>query len=441
MSVIAFSQIRLFFHQEPYENSEVSFSSLWPWSRFFSSFVLLLRRQFQSLKAWLLQTSQIHSPYHTNSSSLFHLLWSSKPTALIMGTHYTHTKGSQSPFTSLLILFSVPSSFLGSRDFPFFLARSTFCLAFLRICSGRVSGSLSLLFWQKPQVFYVMCMYMHIFIYTCMHLYMFSLYLNLLYFLCILQTCIYRYCSCCCSVAQLCSILCDPMDCSTSGFPVLHHLRELAQTLVHWVSDALQPSFSLSSPSPPAFNLSQHQGLFKCFTSDCQRIGASASTSVPLMNIQDWFPSIDWFDLLAVQGTLKSLQHHSWEASILWHSTFFMVQLSHPYMTTAKTIALTRWNFLGKVMSLLFNTLSRFVITLLPRSKRLLILWLQSPSAVILEPQKIKSFIVSIVSPSICHEVMGPEAIIFFFECWVLRQCFHLSPSSRGSLVPLCFLT
>ena len=94
-----------------------------------------------------------------------------------------------------------------------------------------------------------------------------------------------------------------------------------------------------------------------------------------------------------------------------------MVQLSHPYMTTGKTIALTRWTFLGKVMSLLFNMLSRFVITLLPRSKRLLILWLQSPSAVILEPKKIKSFIVSIVSPSICHEVMGPEAIIFFFEC------------------------
>ena len=114
-----------------------------------------------------------------------------------------------------------------------FLASSMFCLAFLRICSGRVSGSLSQLFWQKPQVFYVMCMYMHIFIYTCMHLYMFYLYLNLLYFLCILQTCIYMYCSCCCSVAQLYSTLCDPMDCSTSDFPVLHHLWELAQTLVH----------------------------------------------------------------------------------------------------------------------------------------------------------------------------------------------------------------
>src|SRR5574337_1275195 len=112
---------------------------------------------------------------------------------------------------------------------------------------------------------------------------------------------------------------------------------------------------------------------------------------------------MDWFDLLAVQGTLKSLQHHNSKASILWRSAFFMVQLSHPYMTTGKTIALTRWTFFGKVMSLPFNMLSRLVITFLPRSKHLLISWLQSPSAVILEPPKIKS---ATVSPSICHEVM-----------------------------------
>ena len=113
-------------------------------------------------------------------------------------------------------------------------------------------------------------------------------------------------------------------------------------------------------------------------------------------------------DLLAVQGTFKSLlQHHSSNASVLWCSAFFTVQLSHPYMTTGKTIALTRQTFVGKVMSLLFNMLSRLVITFLPRSKRLLISWLQSPSAVILEPPKIKSATVSIVSPSICHEVMG----------------------------------
>ena len=125
---------------------------------------------------------------------------------------------------------------------------------------------------------------------------------------------------------------------------------------------------------------------------------------------------MDWLDLLAVQGTLKSLpQHHSSKASIRQRSTFFTVQLSHPYMTTGKTIDLTRWTFVGKVMSLLLNMLSKLVITLLPRSKHLLISWLQSPSAVILEPQKIKSDTVSTVSPSISHEVMGPDAMIFIF--------------------------
>uniref|UniRef100_A0AC11E4M2 Uncharacterized protein n=3 Tax=Ovis aries TaxID=9940 RepID=A0AC11E4M2_SHEEP len=125
---------------------------------------------------------------------------------------------------------------------------------------------------------------------------------------------------------------------------------------------------------------------------------------------------MDWLDLLAVQGTLKSLlQHHSSESSILWCSAFITVQLSHPYMTTGKTIALTRRTLVGKVMSLLLNMLSRLVITFLPRSKRLLISWLQSPSAVILEPQKIKSDTVSTVFPSICHEVMGPDAMIFIF--------------------------
>ena len=118
-------------------------------------------------------------------------------------------------------------------------------------------------------------------------------------------------------------------------------------------------------------------------------------------------------DLLAVQGTLKSL--HNSKASILQRSAFFTVQLSHPYTTTGKTIALTRWTFVGKVISLLFNMLSRLVITFLPRSKRLLILWLQSPSAVILETQKMKSDTVSSVSPSVSHEVMGPDAMIFIF--------------------------
>ena len=125
---------------------------------------------------------------------------------------------------------------------------------------------------------------------------------------------------------------------------------------------------------------------------------------------------MDWSDLLAVQGTLKSLlQHHSSKASILQRSAFFTVQLSHPYMTTGKTIALTRWTFVGKIMSLFFNMLSRLDTASLPRSKCLLTSWLQPPSAVILEPKKIKSDTVSTVSPSISHEVMGPDAMILVF--------------------------
>ena len=125
---------------------------------------------------------------------------------------------------------------------------------------------------------------------------------------------------------------------------------------------------------------------------------------------------IDWLDLFAVQGTLKSLlQHHMSKASILQRSAFIIVQLSHLYITTGKTIALTRPSFVGKVMSLLFNMLSRLVITFLPRSKSLLISWLQPPSVVILEPPKIKSATVSTVSPSICYEVMGPDTMIFIF--------------------------
>jgi len=137
---------------------------------------------------------------------------------------------------------------------------------------------------------------------------------------------------------------------------------------------------------------------------------------------------IDWFDLLAVQGTLKNLhQHHSSKASILQCSAFFIVQLSHPYMTTGKTIALTRWTFVGKIMSLLFTMLSRLVIAFLPRSKRLLISWLQSPSAVILELRKIKSATISTVSPSICYEVMGPDAVILVFWMFSFKPTFSLS--------------
>ena len=149
---------------------------------------------------------------------------------------------------------------------------------------------------------------------------------------------------------------------------------------------------------------------------------------------------MDWLDCLAVHGALKTLlQHHSSNSSILWHSAFFMVQLSYSYMTTGKTIALTRWIFVRKVTSLLLNMLSRFVIAFLPRSKRLLILWLQSPSAEILEPKRRKSVTVSVVSPSICREVMGPDTMIFVFRMLSFKPGFHspLSLSSRGSSVPL----
>ena len=128
---------------------------------------------------------------------------------------------------------------------------------------------------------------------------------------------------------------------------------------------------------------------------------------------------MDWLDLLAVQGTLKSLlQHHGSKASILWCSAFFIVQISHPYMSTGKTIALINWTFVGRVMFLLLNMLSRLIMVFLPRSKRLLISWLQSPSAVILEPPKIKPLTVYIVTPSTCFEMMEPDAMIFIF--WVL---------------------
>ena len=150
---------------------------------------------------------------------------------------------------------------------------------------------------------------------------------------------------------------------------------------------------------------------------------------------------MDWLDLLEVQRTPKSLlQHHSSKASILQCSAFFMVQLSHPYMTNRKTIALTRWTFVGKVMSLLCDTLSRLVIAFLPRNKHLLISWLQSPYVVILGLPKIKSVTVFLVSPSICHEMMGLEAMILVFWMLSFKPVFSLSLSSRGSLVLLRFL-
>ena len=155
------------------------------------------------------------------------------------------------------------------------------------------------------------------------------------------------------SVTQSCPTLCNPMDCSMLGFPVHHQLLELTQTHVHHVGDAIQPSHPLSSPSPPSFNLSQHQGFFKWVGSSRPKYW-SFSFSISLSNEYSALISfrMDWLDLLAVQRTLKSLlQHHSSKASILQHSALFIVQLSHPHMTTGKTIALTRWTFAGKVMS------------------------------------------------------------------------------------------
>ena len=149
---------------------------------------------------------------------------------------------------------------------------------------------------------------------------------------------------------------------------------------------------------------------------------------------------IDWLDLLAVQGTLKSLlQHHISKASILWCSAFFTVQLSHPYMTTGKTRALTRQTYVGKVMSLLFNMLCRLVITFLPRSKRFIISWLPSPSSVILEPPKIKSDTVSIVSLSISHEVMGPDAMILVFWMLSFKPTFSLLHPNISFQCVWCF--
>ena len=205
------------------------------------------------------------------------------------------------------------------------------------------------------------------------------------------------------SAAQSCPTLCDPMNRSMPGLPVHHQLPESTQAHVHWVGDAIQPSHPLSSPSPPALNLSQHQGLFK-WVSSSHQVAKELEFQLQHQSFQ-WTPRTD----LLKDGVVESLcsprdsqslpQHHSSKASILQCSAFFAVQLSHPYMTTGKTIALTRRTFVDKVMSLLFNMLSRLVITFLPRSKCLLISWLQSPSAVILEPRKIKSATVSTVSP------------------------------------------
>ena len=232
------------------------------------------------------------------------------------------------------------------------------------------------------------------------------------------------------SVAQSCPTLCDPMNRSTPGLPVHHHLLEFTQTHIHRVSDVIQPSHPLSSPSSPAQSLpaSESFSMSQLFTWGGQSTGVSALASFPPKKSQGCSPS-EWTGWISLQskGLSSLLQHHSSKPSILRCSAFFRVQLSHPYRTTGKTVGLTRPTLIGKVMSLLLNILSRLVITFLPRSKRLLILWLQSPSAVILEPPKIKSDTVSTVSPSISHEVMGPDAMIFVFWMLSFKPTFSLS--------------
>ena len=219
------------------------------------------------------------------------------------------------------------------------------------------------------------------------------------------------------------------MNCSTSGFPVLHYLWVCSNScpLSQWCHSTILSSVTLFFSCPQSFPAPGSLPVNWLFTSGSQSIGASASALVLPMNIQGWSPlgltglRIDWFDLFAVQGTLKSLsQHHKLKASVLQFSTFFMVQLSYHYMTARKTIPLTIWTVVGKVMSLLFNTPSRFVIAFLPKSQHLLISWLQLLSAVILEPKNIKSVTVSTPHPqSICHEVMRPHAMILVF--WTSR--------------------
>ena len=184
------------------------------------------------------------------------------------------------------------------------------------------------------------------------------------------------------------------MNLSTPGLPVHHQLLEFTQTHVRWVGDAIQPSHPLSSPLllppiPPNIRVFSNESTLRMSWPKYFSFSFSISPSNEHPALISF--RMDWLDLLAVQGTCKSLlQHHTSKASILWLSAFFTVQLSHPYMTTGKTIALARWTFVVKIMSLLFNMLSRWLITFLPRSKRLLISWLQSPAAVILEPPQNK---------------------------------------------------
>ena len=189
----------------------------------------------------------------------------------------------------------------------------------------------------------------------------------------------------------------------------------------------------LLPPIPPSIRVFSNESTIRMRWPKCWSFSFSIIPSKEIPGLISF--RMDWLDLLAVQGSL--LQHHSSKVSILQHSAFLMVQLSHPHMTTGNTIALTIWTFVGKVMSLLSNMLSRLVIAFHARSKHLLISWLQSPSAVILEPKKIKSVTVSIVSPPICHEVIGPDTMIFVFGMLSFKPAFSLLKSHFFTLSQL----
>ena len=245
------------------------------------------------------------------------------------------------------------------------------------------------------------------------------------------------------SVTQSCLTLCDPMDCSTPGLPVHHQLLEFTQTHAHWVADATQPSHPLSSPSPATFTLSQHQGHFKWVSSLHQvaKVSEFQLQHQSFQWIQDWSP-LGWTGWISLQS--KGLSRVFSNSTVQKHQ-FFSTQLYVPTFTSIHDY----WNNrifdetdLCWQMSLLFNMLPRLVIAFLPRSKGLLISWLKSASAVILEPLKIKALIVSIAFPSICHEVMGLDAIILFFWILSFKPTFSLSSFTfiQRLFNPLCFL-
>ena len=230
-------------------------------------------------------------------------------------------------------------------------------------------------------------------------------------------------------VTQSCPTLCSSMDCTTPRFPVHHQLLAVAQTHVHRIGDAIQSSHPLSSTSPPPSIFPS----IRVFSSESvlhfrwpKYWSFSISPSSEYSGLISFRMDSFWISLQST-GLSRVFSNTTVKSINFLALSFLMVQCSHPYMTTGKTTALTRWTFVGKVMSLLFNMLSRLVIAFLPRSEHLLISWLQSPSAVILDPKKIKSVTVSTVSPSISHEVMGPDAMILVFWMLSFKPTFSLS--------------